>query len=50
MERCRDVMGFTKRVHQFSKMEKIYIGGTSGKELTEQIRAIYDKFNKEMLL
>merc|ERR1712130_221657 len=46
MERCRDVQGFTKRVQQFSKMEKIYIGGTSGKILTEQIREIYEKFNK----
>merc|ERR1712130_4781 len=46
LERCRDVQGFTKRVQQFSKMEKIYIGGTSGKELTEQIREIYEKFNK----
>merc|ERR1719206_841053 len=44
MERCRDVRGFTELVHQFGKMEKIYIGGTSGAELTSQIREIYEKF------
>jgi len=46
IERCRDAMSFSKRVQQFSKLEKIYIGGTSGKELTEQIREIYERFHK----
>ena len=45
-ERCRDIMEFTSLVQQFGKLEKIFIGGTKGKQLTDQIREINETFNQ----
>ncbi|ETO26653.1 hypothetical protein RFI_10483 [Reticulomyxa filosa] len=51
LERCGDIVEFTTLVQQFSKLDRIFIGGTKGKELTEQVRDIYDSFlqSKEKL-
>jgi len=44
-DRCRDVTEFTLLVSQFDKLEKIFIGGTKGRQLTQQIRQIGTAFN-----
>ena len=31
MDRCRDALDFTRTVIQFSKLERVEIGGTKGK-------------------
>ncbi|CAD7941439.1 unnamed protein product [Amoebophrya sp. A120] len=45
-ERCRDILDFTKTIVQFIKLERIDIGGTKGKLLTQAIVNIYDEFQR----
>jgi len=44
-ERCRDALDFTRMVMQFSKLERIDIGGTKGKLLSELVVVILEEFN-----
>ncbi|CAK0838245.1 unnamed protein product [Prorocentrum cordatum] len=44
-ERCRDILEFTRTVMQFSKLERVEIGGTKGKTLTDCIVAIKEEFD-----
>jgi len=44
-ERCRDTLDFTRMVMQFTKLERIDIGGTKGKLLSEMVLAILGEFN-----
>lgn len=48
LERCHDILEFTKIVLEFSKLEKIFIGGTKGKQLTEAIRQIHNDFKRSV--
>lgn len=45
-ERCHDILMLTTTVMQFNKLEKIELGGTKGKILTETIKQINDEFKK----
>eukprot|EP00931_Biecheleriopsis_adriatica_P036383 TRINITY_DN2095_c0_g1_i5.p1 TRINITY_DN2095_c0_g1~~TRINITY_DN2095_c0_g1_i5.p1 ORF type:complete len:4649 (-),score=1173.32 TRINITY_DN2095_c0_g1_i5:61-14007(-) len=45
-ERCRDALDFTRTVMQFTKLERVEIGGTKGKVLSDCIVAIYEEFMK----
>jgi dynein heavy chain len=44
-ERCRDALDFTRTVMQFLKLERIDIGGTKGKLLSQCVQTILDEFN-----
>merc|ERR1719183_1714073 len=44
-ERCRDALDFTRTVTQFLKLERIDIGGTKGKLLSQCVQTILDEFN-----
>jgi len=43
-ERCRDALEFTRTVMQFSKLERVEIGGTKGKALSDRVIMIYEEF------
>jgi len=43
-ERCHDILDLTQTVVQFSKLEKVEIGSTKGKVLTNSVRQIYADF------
>ena len=45
LERCADVLDFTKIVQQFKRLEKINLSGNKGKTLTEMIQQIYVDFD-----
>ncbi len=45
VERCTDVLDFTKIVQQFKKLEKINLSGNKGKQLTDTIHQIYVDFD-----
>lgn len=45
-ERCQDIMHLTSTILQFSRLNKIEIGGTKGKILTQTILDIHDEFNR----
>jgi dynein heavy chain len=45
-ERCRDALDFTRTVMQFTKLERIEIGGTKGKTLSDCVVAIHEEFNQ----
>mmetsp|Transcript_16066 Transcript_16066/g.19556 ORF Transcript_16066/g.19556 Transcript_16066/m.19556 type:complete len:155 (-) Transcript_16066:52-516(-) len=44
LARCHDVLDLTKTTIQFSKLSKVEIGGTKGKDLTSSIQEIYLDF------
>jgi dynein heavy chain len=44
-ERCQDVMHLTNTMVQFKKLEKIEIGNTKGKTLSNTVVQIYNEFN-----
>jgi dynein heavy chain len=46
LERCSDISEFLKIVLEFSKLGKIFLGGTKGKQLTNALRQIHDDFVK----
>jgi len=46
LERCADLSEFLKIVLEFSKLGKIFLGGTKGKALTAALRHIHDDFTK----
>jgi dynein heavy chain, axonemal len=41
IERCEDILDFTKIALEFSKLEKVHVGGTKGKSLTDTLRQIH---------
>ena len=41
-ERCHDILHLTTTIMQFNKLEKIELGGTKGKTLTETLKQIFD--------
>ncbi|CEL96675.1 unnamed protein product [Vitrella brassicaformis CCMP3155] len=45
-ERVRDILDFTRTVVQFSKLDKIEIGGTKGKALTTSVANISEELKK----
>jgi dynein heavy chain len=44
-ERCQDIMHLTGTIMQFNKLQKIEIGNTKGKTLTQSITRIFEEFN-----
>eukprot|EP00976_Prorocentrum_cordatum_P004108 80468-Prorocentrum_minimum.AAC.1 len=44
LERCHDILDLTQTVVQFGKLEKVEIGGTKGKVLTNSVRQVYADF------
>lgn len=46
MERCQDIQHLTNTIVQFSKLQKIEIGGTKGKTLTATVKQIFAEFGK----
>lgn len=46
LERCHDILDLTQTMLQFSKLEKVEIGGTKGKPLTASVRQIYSDFQQ----
>jgi dynein heavy chain len=44
LERVHDVLDIIQTHSQFSKLEKVEVGGTKGKNLTTSVRAIYTDF------
>jgi dynein heavy chain len=44
LERCHDVLDLMQTIVQFNKLEKIEVGGTKGKRLTENVQEIYLEF------
>jgi dynein heavy chain len=45
-ERCHDIHHLTMTIMQFNKLEKIELGGTKGKILTETLKQISEEFKK----
>eukprot|EP00928_Gymnodinium_smaydae_P023763 TRINITY_DN1947_c0_g1_i2.p1 TRINITY_DN1947_c0_g1~~TRINITY_DN1947_c0_g1_i2.p1 ORF type:complete len:4562 (+),score=1174.36 TRINITY_DN1947_c0_g1_i2:66-13751(+) len=45
-ERCRDALDFTRTVMQYMKLERVEIGGTKGKLLSECVVVIYEEFQQ----
>lgn len=45
-ERCQDIQHLTNTIVQFSKLNKIEIGGTKGKTLTTSVKQIYSEFTQ----
>ena len=43
-ERCQDIQHLTSTIMQFSKLPKIEIGGTKGRQLTMTVIEIYNEF------
>lgn len=45
-ERCQDIMHLTGAIQQFGKLQKIEIGNTKGKSMTQSIMLVFNEFNK----
>jgi dynein heavy chain len=45
LERCHDIQEFTSIVVEFTKLEKISLGGTKGQELTDTLQGVFRDFN-----
>lgn len=45
-ERCHDILHLTTTIMQFNKLERIELGGTKGRTLTETIKQISEEFKK----
>jgi dynein heavy chain len=50
IERCYDLLDLTETIQQFSMLEKIEIGGTKGKQLTNTIMAIHADFTNTVAM
>jgi len=48
LERCHDILDLTQTIVQFSKIEKIEIGGTKGKTLSTSVRQIFSDFTESV--
>jgi dynein heavy chain len=48
MERCHDMMDMMGTWVQFNKLERVEIGGTKGKVLTNAVKAIHSDFQQVM--
>lgn len=48
LERCHDILDLAQTIVQFSKIEKIEIGGTKGKTLSTSVRQIYSDFTESV--
>jgi len=46
LERCHDILHLCNTIVQYSQLEKIELGGTKGKVLTESIVQIYKEFQQ----
>ena len=46
IERCQDVLDLMQTISQFNKLEKMEIGGTRGKALTDSVRQIHSDFQQ----
>eukprot|EP00762_Andalucia_godoyi_P000343 ANDGO_03199.mRNA.1 Dynein beta chain len=46
LERCHDILDLLETVVQFSKLEKIEIGGTKGKTLSQSVEQIHHDFQQ----
>jgi dynein heavy chain, axonemal len=44
LERCHDILDLTSTIVQFSRLEKIEVGGTKGKALTTTVQQTYADF------
>lgn len=44
LERCQDISEFVRIVQEFSKLEKLSLGGTKGKLLTDQLHLVHRDF------
>mmetsp|Transcript_13737 Transcript_13737/g.31794 ORF Transcript_13737/g.31794 Transcript_13737/m.31794 type:complete len:4493 (-) Transcript_13737:49-13527(-) len=44
LERCHDVLDLMQTILQFNKLERVEIGGTKGKTLTNSVRQIFQEF------
>ena len=44
--RCHDILHLTNTIVQFSKLQKIELGGTKGKTLTETVQQISNEFSQ----
>jgi len=44
LERCHDILDFAQTILQFSKLQKIEVGGTKGKTLSTSVTQIYFDF------
>jgi dynein heavy chain len=49
LERCHDILDLSSTIVQFSRLEKIEIGGTKGKALTTTVQQTYSDFNNSVL-
>jgi dynein heavy chain len=45
-ERCQDIMHLTGAIQQFGKLQKIEIGNTKGKSMTQSIMLVFNEFTK----
>eukprot|EP00906_Rhabdomonas_costata_P031047 RCo043883 len=45
LERCHDILDLVEQGILFSRMDKIEIGGTKGKQLTADVQAVHREFN-----
>ena len=45
-ERCHDILHLTSTIMQFNKLERIELGGTKGRTLTETLKQISEEFKK----
>lgn len=49
LERCHDILHLTDTIVQFNKLERIELGGTKGKTLTESVAQIYQEFDAAVI-
>jgi len=45
LERCHDILHLSNTCVQFNKLERIELGGTKGKTLSESVKTIYVEFD-----
>ena len=46
LERCHDILDLTMTVLQFNKLERVEIGGTKGKSLTNSVQQVFADFQE----
>lgn len=46
LDRCNDMLEFSRIVYEFNKLEKIYISGTKGKSYTQALRQVHSEFQR----
>ena len=50
LERCHDVLDLVESLILFTRLERVEIGGTKGKQLSADIVSIHKEFNEGVLL